>query len=362
MAEMQNASSNIFDPQVFQEMVAALEPNRDLTLYNAVPKETTPYPYAMWTRKYGRASTLAEYNVPNAKANLIDKEGSSDAGSSALMYIREGDYFTPSVTMLARDVEAGHTNALLPMEQQVAEQTKAVNDRINTRIEWSLWQAAQGSLSYKGHNTGQINVDYGFRATHKATLAAGDMFDSATVSIQSIITAIRNMKSLVRKDGGVEATDVYLTRQTFDLLIDAWTKSFTSDSNRSLLSDRMVDQYITEGKIDGFMGVGSWKIQESYYDVKRADGGFDSLPFLGHGKLVFGNFTANRPIRYVQGPSVDFSAGQGHIGRFAKNWLNEDPSGRQFLIEEHGFPILDRPDQFATLKVASDAWATAQEQ
>lgn len=360
MATPQNETSSIFDPQVFNEMVNAFEPNREHVLYNSVRKTTTTYPYAQWTKKYGRASTLAEYNVPNAKANVIEKEGGEEQGSSALMYIREGQYFTPSVTLFSRDIEAGDTNAIVPAERLVADEVKAVNDRIDNRIEWSLWQAVQGGFTYKGNATGTVNVDYGFRDTHKATLEAAQMWDAGTATIDTLISNLRNMKTLIQKDGGVPVTDVYLSQATFDLLIDAWTKSATDSSNRSLLSDRMLDQYMSEGKIDGFMGVGSWKTQNSYYDVRNADGSVDIFPYVPHGTIIFGNLSANGPLRYEQGPSVDFDAPQGHIGRFAKNWLSKDPSGRQFLIEEHGLPVLDRPDQFATLKVASDEWAAQQ--
>jgi len=32
-------------------------------------------------------------------------------------------------------------------------------------------------------------------------------------------------------------------------------------------------------------------------------------------------------------------------GKFAKTWLEEDPSGRQHLLEWHMLPIIERPEQ-----------------
>lgn len=357
-----NKTSTILEPKVFQAMVDALEPSRGLKLYNAVPKEKTPYPYAEWTVKHGRFSELAEYNVQNSEANLPARQAGHSRKTATLAYIREGDYFTPTATMYEKDLEnTGNEAAMRNMEAVVAEQVANVNDRINNRIEWSLWQAIQGGINYLGKNTGPITVDYHFRTSHKVTLAAADMVDAGTSSVQSNIDWITQAKQLIQKDGGVPVTNVWLTQPTLDLIVKSWTTSAVSNANRTLLSDRMLDQYFTTGTLPGFLGVESWEVINQYYDVRSADEQSVTVQsYIPHGTVIFANMSANKPLRYVQGPTADFSAPSGFIGRFAKNWLAEDPSGRKFVIEESGLPLLDRPDQFATFKVASDTWANAQ--
>lgn len=351
-----NETSNMFEPEIFQAMVDAMEPARGLMLYNQVRKDSTPFPYVQWTINRGRFSELAEFNAPNAKANIVDPHPErKSSGNAALAYIREGEYFTPTATLLLKDVASGNKAAIASAEQKVSEEVAHVNDRINNRIEWSLWKALQGGFSYSGNNTGDLVVDYGFRATHKATAATVDQWDNDP-SVDSLISTVRGMNQLIQKDGGVPVTDVFLTRATFDLLISAWTNAALATDNRSLLTDAQINQYYQTGEISGFMGVDRWKTVEQYYDVINPDGSATVNPYIPHGTLIYGNLTANNPLRYTSGPSVDFDAPRGHIGRFAKNWTNPDPSGRAFLIEEYGLPVLDRPDQFATLKVASDTW------
>lgn len=360
-----NFTSSLFEPEVFQQMVSSLEPARGLELYNSVQKDSTPYPMATWTQNKGSVSELAEYNVPNSKANLVDRgpSGSSER-SASFAYIREADYFTPTATMLLKDVEQKQDKtALVPAEKLVAEQVATVNGRIDSRIEWSLWQALQGELNYSGKNTGTIKVDYGFQSTHKITLSTSDQWDQ-TPSLESLISTIRSTKQIIRKDSGVDVTEVYLTKATLDLLIDTWRKSAiaANASNAGILTDAQINEYYTTGEIKtNFMGIQSWKTIDQYYDERNADGQtFAVKSYLPHGRVIFGNRAANNALRYTSGPSMDFDAPRGHMGRFAKNWTEKDPSGYQFLIEEHGLPILTHPDQFARVDVASSTWVNAQ--
>ena len=361
MAEKANFTSDLFEPKVFLEMTRAMEPNRGLLLYNSTAKDTTVFPYAEWVQKNGRFSELAEYNLPNSKANLIDRQpGGQTPRNAALAYIREGDYFTPTATLFIKDIEAGNAAAVKPAEKIIAEQVQEVNDRINNRIEWSLWQAVQGELTYTGKNTGTFTVDYGFRDTHKATLSSDDQW-TGTPTVESLITTIRNAKRTVLKDGGVDANEVFLTGPTMDLLISAWTHAAVSDANRQLLTDTQLNQYYATGEIKGFMGTETWKTLDQYYDVRNADGQtVETKSYLPHGTVLFMNRNANKAIRYVTGPTADLEAPRGHIGRFSKTWFNEDPSGQQFIVEEMGLPVVDRPDQFMTLNVASTEWVEQQ--
>lgn len=359
-----NQTSNMFEPEIFLAMVQALEPARGLTLYNQVRKDQTPFPYVQWVVKYGQFSEMAEYNAPNSKANLVDRQPTKQsAGNAQLAYIREGDYFTPTATLLLKDVESGNAAAIKPAEQIVADQVAAVNDRINNRIEWSLWQALQGGFDYTGPNTGPLSIDYGFRNTHKVILSAADQWDTADgtgPTIDSMIATVRSFNQLIQKDGGVPVTDVFLTKATMDLLVKAWSDASVSAANRAFLTDAQLNEYYSTGQVTGFMGSSTWKTIEQYYDVRQPDGSVVVKPYVPHGTLLVGNLTANNPLKYVAGPTADFDAPRGFIGRYAKNWTEKDPSGRAFLIEEAGLPVLDRPDQFATVKVASDTWINQQ--
>ena len=354
-----NATSNMFEPKVFLSMVQALEPDRGLYLYNSVRKDTTIYPYAEWTEKRGAFSELAEYNVPNSKANLVDRGPSGETvKTAALAYIREGDRFTPTATKYIKDINAGNDAALVPAEKIIADQVKYVNDRVNNRIEWSLWQAIQGGFTYTGPATGTFTVDYNFRPAHKVTLGTSDQW-TGTPTTKSLIGSIRTMKQMIRKDGGVDVNEVILTSATMDLLLAAW-RNAVIDGPRPL-TDEQINLYYATGELKGFMGIETWKTIDQYYDVRNADGQtVEVKPYLDHGTVVFMNRSANNALSYVTGPTADYDAPNGHIGRFGKNWLDKDPSGYSFLVEEYGLPVIDRPDQFGTLKVASSTWVNDQ--
>jgi hypothetical protein len=95
-----------------------------------------------------------------------------------------------------------------------------------------------------------------------------------------------------------------------------------------------------------------WKPQESVYDAIGS--GYSSNPsipsaqtqFLADDALIIGNFTENRPIELIIGPTADDEAPDGFCGKFAKTWKEADPSARQYLLEWHFLPIITRPEQF----------------
>ena len=359
-----NITSNIFEPTVFQEMVNALEPAQGLMLYNSVKKDTADGFNHGWDIHYGASSSVAELNTTNSKANIAPRIGDKiSRGIATLAYIREGDRFEFTNSQFLKDPSTPlDSGVILNGEEKIAEQVKHVNDRVNNRIEVSLWQALQGKMSYTGDRTGPIEVDYKFRASHKQVLAAADQWDAATgADFMKIISSIRGAKRVIEVDGGVPVTDVFATRQTIDLLMDAWTKGVIDGMPEKMLSDRQISEYFATGQIKGgFMGVDTWTTVEQYIPNTQADGSVVVESAIPHGLILLGNRSANNALRLVSGPSADFDAPRGHTGRFAKSWLEKDPTGRLFLIEESFLPIITRPDQFATLKVASDTWANAQ--
>ena len=58
-----------------------------------------------------------------------------------------------------------------------------------------------------------------------------------------------------------------------------------------------------------------------------------------------GNYTDQRPIELMIGPTADDEAPHGFTGKYAKTWKDKDPSARQYLLEWNLLPVINRPEQ-----------------
>jgi hypothetical protein len=58
-----------------------------------------------------------------------------------------------------------------------------------------------------------------------------------------------------------------------------------------------------------------------------------------------GNYTDQRPIEMMIGPTADDEAPDNFTGKFAKTWKDKDPSARQYLLEWNLLPVITRPEQ-----------------
>lgn len=363
MPTAENGTSGLFEPVEFQAMVDAHVPARGLLLKNSTPKDISLTNNYSWITRFGRFTTMAELNSPNSKANPVPRQGEKyNQNMATLAYMRETDSFDPTAVRGVRDIsQFNNPSAIKSAQAIIAQAVKDVNDRFDNRTEDFLWQALQGSISYSGPYAGPLSVDFNFKANHKITLATSDQYDNtSSPTIDSLISNIRNAKERIRKDSGVEVTEVFGTRQTLDLLMSAFTKAGRNLDNK-WITDAQVQQYMQTGQIGGFMGVESWTVVNQYRDEIQADGAIKTVSSLPHGKLIFANRTANNPIKVVEGISYDLDAPEGFTGRFGKNWTEKDPSGYKFLLEESSLPIISLPDQFLTMQVASTSWSQAQE-
>jgi hypothetical protein len=198
----------------------------------------------------------------------------------------------------------------------------------------------------------QATVDYKLPASHKPTVA--NRWDQATPD--KIIADVRAWKRLINRDGRVTANQAYASELTLSYIFTSFATngSTTAPSNiygGNLLSDRMKDQYYSNGVLPGFMGI-NWETQEAVYDATGA--AYSTNPtapgqesrFLGDDAVILGNFTENRPYKMIIGPSADDEAPDNFTGKFAKTWKEKDPSARQYLLEWNFLPVMERPEQF----------------
>jgi hypothetical protein len=328
-----------------------------LTMLSRLDQTPWPYPSAVWDVIKG-SRMIATPNVPNSEAHVVSRLGRQQE-SAAFIYLREKKVFQPTTLRWLR--EPGQI-AALNAEKAVLREINDLNIRFDNFAEWSIWQAMTGSLSYNYPDV-QGTANYGFPASHLITVASGQAWTQNAVSNGAvlnqastnlagatiyatpfqIVEQVRSWKRIVQIHGRVPAKEAFATSVTMAALMEAWIHGgagATVNIPASMISDRMKDQYYSSGIIDGFMGLTWTQIEQVYEDVTG-----NLQFFVPDGALYLGNYTDQRPIELLVGPTADDEAPNGFTGKYAKTWKEKDPSARQYLLEWSLLPIITRPEQ-----------------
>lgn len=331
---------SLFEAAVLNGVVEKLTDPTDYTWLGTIPTTPSPFPVASWEVIRG-SRTVAKPNTPNAEAHIVPRMGRS-LETASFIYVREKKVLEPTTLhwLRAPGTLANKENA----EKAAMRELKDLNQRVDNLQEWACWQAIQGSLVFDSPDLSVV-VDYKIPSSHKPT--ASTPWSSGTPA--SIISDVTAVKRLISRDGKVKPEVAYGAPETIDHIFAAF-----AGNGASLLSDRAKDQYYQTGVLPGFLQL-DWRPVDETYDVEGQEG---AEPYLPAGKVVFGNFTKNRPFEMLYGPSADDDAPANHIGKFSKSWKDKDPSARQILVENNFLPVLTRPEQVAILSVGVPATTT----
>lgn len=322
----------LLQPVVFRGVVEKMQAPDELVLLNRFPRVPFPYPTAAWDVVRG-TRMVAKPNVPNSEAHIVPRHGRS-AESASWIYLREKMIFEPWTTRMLRELGTNlgdRQNA----ERAILRDVSQLNVRFDNFAEICLWSALSGRISTEYADL-VVDVDYRFPASHTPTPAVS----WATATPAQIMADIITWRTLIRRDSQVQPDEVFATENTIRYIFNAFANVDTGAA-AALLSDRMRDQYYASGEFNDFLGL-RWNRVESSY---QQDSG-TYADFVPDGALYMGNYRRNNPIEMLIGPSLDFDAPQNYTGKFAKNWIEPDPSSRQFLLEWSFMPVIYRPEQF----------------
>jgi hypothetical protein len=352
---------SLLEPMVLRGVVEKFTVPETLLMLNRLDQTPWPFPSATWDVVKG-SRMVAHPNVPNSEAHIVSRLGRQQE-SAAFIYLREKKVFEPTTLHWLRlPGEIAQVNA----EQSVLREINDLNVRFDNFAEWSIWQALSGSISYS-YNDVVATVNYGFPSSHSVTPTTawvGHLGTSTPSPLTpgidptiaklntntptyanpvSIIEDVRAWKRIVQIHGRVPAKEVFATSITMAALMEAWvqaTSTSTVNVPATMLSDRMKDEYYSSGIISGFMGL-TWTTVEQVYESDAGNLTF----FVPDGTLYLGNYTDQRPVELLIGPSADDEAPDGFCGKYAKTWKEKDPSARQYLLEWNLLPIITRPEQ-----------------
>lgn len=354
---------SLLEPMVLRGVVEKFVTPQTMVLLNRLDQTPWPFPSATWDVIKG-SRAVAKPNVPNSEAHIIARLGRSQE-SAAFIYLREKKVFEPTTLhWLRQPGEIARVNA----EQAVLREINDLNQRFDNFAEWSCWQALGGGIVYNYADV-QAQVSYKFPSSHFVKPAVSWLTNSAltygqnaatdigsvgvnlqagggTVSYATpmqIVEDVRSWKRIIQVHGRVPAKECFATTVTMAALMEAWVQAGQGSSVNipaTMLSDRMKDEYYSSGMLSGFLGL-TWTTVEQVYE---SDGGNLTF-FVPDGVIYMGNYTDQRPLELLIGPTADDEAPSGFTGKYAKTWKEKDPSARQYLLEWHLLPIVTRPEQ-----------------
>lgn len=324
---------SLLEPVVLRGVVEKFVTPETLIMLGRVQQTPWPFPSVTWDVIRG-SRMVAKPNIPNSEAHIVPRLGRSQE-SAAFVYLREKKVFeATTLHWLRTPGQLAATNA----EAAVLREVSDLNQRFDNFAEFLLWGSLKGTLAFDYPDV-QASIDYKFPASHKPHPGVS----WATATPQQIVSDIRAWKRLIARDGRVPARECFATELTLAHIFDSFASTGNAGGNffgGQLLSDRMKDQYYTQGTLPGFMGL-DWNTVETIYDD---DLGVSTL-FVPDNALFMGNYTDQRPIELMVGPTADDEAPDNFTGKYAKTWKEHDPSARQYLLEWHLLPVITRPEQ-----------------
>lgn len=323
---------SLLNPTVLNGVLEQLEyPDSFLGLRLLGGATPNPWPVAEWD-VIASNKELAEPNIPNVEAKIVPRLGVGKRTAS-MVYLREKKVFKPTTLHWLRTPgQLAAKNA----EAAVMREIEDLDRRFTAFAEFTFWQMISGTLTLDYADV-KATVDYLIDATHKPTVATG----WATVATADVIGDVGAWKTLINEDGaGATVRNAYLNSTTMDYVA-------RNAAIQALFSDRLKDQYLSTGGVQGLLGL-AWETYDSTY----VDSALATQKYIGDDVVVLIADNPRDPYFLMEGPSADHEAPNGQIGKFAKSWIEPDPSARQYLEEWHFLPILERPDQIVYADVS----------
>lgn len=331
----------LLEPVVLNEVVQFLQIPEQLQLSASLPRTSTPVSFYTWDVVRGTRQ-MAKFNVPNSEANIVEQHGRSQ-NQASLAYTREKKTFEPTTTMWIREV--GSTTGLQNAEEAIMREINDLNLRVDNLVEYACWQALHGALDINQENV-QAHVDYRFENDQFVQPAVSWV----TATPVNIVDDVLGWLRAAQRKSRVALTDAWLTSATMARIFHAFAGS--AEAGGQLLTESMKNQYYNNGTLPGFLTL-NWHIVEGQYDDDEGN----VQQFVADDEIIFTNLQYGEAMKIVQGPSADFGAGQGSIGKYMKTWEQEDPSARFGLLEYRFLPVITRPDQILVVRDVKTAAA-----
>lgn len=326
------AEISLLTPTVLNGVLEKLEyPDTFLGMRLIGSARPNPWPIAEWD-VIASNREIAAPGIPNTEAKIVPRLGVGKR-TAAMVYLREKKVFKPTTLHWLRTPgQLATKNA----EGAVMREIEDLDRRFTAFAEWTFWEMVSGTLTLNYADV-KATVDYLIQATHKTTVST----PWSTVATADVIGDVAGWKTLVNEDGaGATLRNAYINSATFEHV-------YGNAAIQSFFSDRLKDQFLGTGIVTGLLGLNWETYDSSYVDSLGA-----TLKYILDDQVRLIADNPREPYFLMEGPSADHEAPTGHVGKYAKSWIEPDPSNRQYLEEWHFLPILERPDQLIAADVS----------
>lgn len=256
---------------------------------------------------------------------------------------------TPDTKVFLREGE----NQLSAVQQHIAMDMQYMADQIANREEWLVSQALTGVISYTGTDdlhADAFEFDYSRAAGNTVTLTGTDVWTNAA---SDIAADVRLAKKTVMDATGVELTDVVMGENAAAAFLGNAGVLAILD-RRNTRGDESEAQRQGGGVLPSgayycgrIFGLRWWEYSRTVLD---ADGSTVTLIPTADAHFVSTSPAAGISMEYAAIPDMDaFNGGLIQVQRFAKSWVEKDPSVVVALTHTRPFPLLRRPEAFYTI-------------
>lgn len=324
----------LLEPRVLNGVINEFDPPEDFmghTIVGAPVRDINPlWEYDIELPVRGAATT---FNTPNAEARLVDHEpiGHMQGGYA---YMRDKKLFKPTTLRWLRragENAVSRRNA----EAYVLKEIQALRLQHQRGEEVAIWKMLHGSWTYDHISGHSQTINYNVPSAHQPTVVNGWGAAGSTP-----VTDIRAWKKQTERTSGYAIRYAYMNADTM-------TKFLIDPQITEEMSDRQKDRYRAEGVIPRFFGIDWIEYDSGYVDT---DGSY--LPYIEDDHIILLAPGGDDVADLLYGPSADHSSPSGHTGPFAKTWDEEDPSAKQFLLENNFMPALRKPNQLIIADVS----------
>jgi len=234
---------------------------------------------------------------------------------------------------------------LSAIEQHVARDLGHMTDLIANTEEWMAAQALNGEVSYQTADGANWTITFP-KPTANEFNAAVAWSSASTATPQADFMAA---KRRLNDEHGLRCTHAIMSQEaaTNFLKLDAVKEQL--DNRRMLYGSIDARRDFTdEGALylGNYMGVECWEYSRSVIHKGSA------VDLIDAGKVHFVSATAAAKMAFWYGAIPDMEALEGRLfqgKRFAKSWVQKDPSVRQALVHTRPLPVLLRPGCVVTV-------------
>lgn len=242
------------------------------------------------------------------------------------------------------------------IEARIARNLGLLTLDLDQTLEWMACQTLRGVISYQSADDEAFTITIPRSATHDFDLPATEHWDEVNADIAQLF---QDVMELTHEDVSINPTDVILGDEAADLFVkDAAIQALLKNNPNNAILTGQLSAFITQMQANGaqFLGAPFHNIRVWRYGRSvEVNGVSEKLIRPKYAEFVCAVPEAQNTVYY--GPIEDFEAfGEGGSfvrERFAKSWVEKDPSQRLALLESNPLPCPRRPDSTTSVKVVS---------